>query len=340
MRKTSFYSYFYKEQDGDFVDFKCSFPGVLDLFPYFPDVGLISELSYENYERKTCFAKLIFLPFETLRIKQENNPLIFSYSNEGLSFEREHIRLIRKIVESSDNEHALVLCRNNNGVYCFIGMIKESLIDKLLSEYYYISITGYSHWSARCKNFNLFDFKNGHFEDYNKNQKDFTVQMKDVLDCFDKCSYGTDLKLLKNVLKTIKRQDHGTSFVVFKDSNKAQEQAKRMCDAQRGFTFEKPLNYSEFVKCIPQFIKIDGGILLDSNLTCYAYGCIYDGLLSPEFKGSLANGSRFNSTTLYTHNLNNEKTHGKSVGKGDQLGRVCLGVVFSDDGGVKIAKVK
>lgn len=353
MKKSSFYSYVYKKEGEGYKpeskEFQDCFSKNLDFFPHFPDVKLICELSYQNYERKTCTAKLVFLPFESLRTQTTDNPLVFSYANKEICFVRNQIRLIRKVAESLDKNHALVLYRCKSGIYCFGGIINVSDINKSFSNYYFISINGYSNWSAHCKSYNLFDYKNGYFCDYHKEDKDFTEQAKNVINYFKICSFSSDWRSLNKIMKTIKMQDHGTSFVVFKDAGQARREAERLCCAQRGFLAEKPLEYRELIKCISQFTKIDGGLLLDSNLTCYAYGCIYDGTAKPPFKGSLAYGSRFNSTALYTYELNNPLTHVKPLSEGqtdeERLNRnrkttiCCVGVVFSDDGGVKIAEI-
>lgn len=345
LEKPSFYNYAYtkyeqkvikEERKPDVKEYQIAFIDNLKCFPLFPDIDLISGLSYENYERKACKVNLVFLPFKTLYIKQKKNPLIFSYANKTITFEKDHIRLIRKISESSDNDHALVLCCDDSGIYCFNGIIKVSRIDRAFSDYYYISITGQSQWSARCKNFNLFDFKNGLFCDFN-NSTNYNLQIQDVKDYFVSCDFKIDCDLLQIILDTIIAQNHGTSFVVFKNKDMAISEAKRLCNAQRGLAAKKPLKYREFVKCIPLLTKIDGGLLLDSDLTCYAYGVIYDGVVRDFFEGSLANGSRFNSAMLYTYNLNNPKNRKRAI-MNPQLMK-CLGVVFSDDGGVKIANM-
>lgn len=344
MKKGSYYNYVCTseadEQSKNSKEFQTCFEENLNFFPNFPDVELISELSYENYERKACTAKLVFLPFESLNTKNEKNSLIFSYTNEEITFEKKQIRLIRKVAESLDENHALVLRRNANGIYYFNGIIKEAEIDKSLSDYYFISINGHSDWSARCKNFNLFDFKNGNYCKCDKNDEDFNMQSKCVEDYFKECSFEIDFTEFNSILEAIKRQNHGTSFVVFKDAAQAQIETRRLCSAQRGFAAEKPLECKKLIECVPMFTKVDGGLLLDSNLTCYAYGCIYDGIVSEPFKGSLAHGSRFNSTALYVQNINSAPSNKKKSNIDVKSTTCCVGVVFSDDGGVKIAEIK
>ena len=351
LEKASFYGYAhnkYKKNFGettsDSKNFQNFFLDNLNCFPNFPDVDLISELSYENYERNACKANLVFLPYEAMYAESENYPLIFTYANNEMIFEKGQIRLIRKLAESADENHALVLSHNKNGVYCFVGIINKFEINKAFSDYYFISITGYSNWSARAKNFDLFDFKNGIFCDFNKSSKEFREQAEEVKKYFKACSFDIDSDLLQIILDIINAQNHGTTFVVFNNAKEAETEANRLCDARRGFKAKNPLNYNEFVKCIPQLTKVDGGIILDSELNCYAYGCIYDGHVDEPFKGSLANGSRFNSTALYTHCLNNAPKSDKKTNEENRPDNglkpiVCVGVVFSDDGGVKIAKM-
>lgn len=331
MAKTSFYCYAYnkfsKETDQNSEKYQRYFLENLSYFPNFPDIYLISDLSFENYERNSCQVKLVFLPYESLYVKKDKDPMLFTFANKELFFEKNQIRLVRKLAESTDNDHALVLCRNKNGVYCFVGIIHESRIDETFSDYYFININGYSHWSARCKNFDLFDYKNSYFCEYDKNTKDFNEQSKEVIEYFDSCNFNVCCVSLQKLMNTINVQNHGTAFVVFNDKSKAKAEAKRLCDARRGFKSQKPLKFEFFLKCIPQFTKVDGGFILDNDLTCYGYGCIFDGKVNRFFKGSLANGARFNSTALYTYRLNK-----------NPQSPICVGVVFSDDGGVKIAK--
>lgn len=332
MAKTSYYCYVYSNfgvnADQNSKEYQENFLENLNCFPNFPDIDLISDLSYENYERNACQVNLVFLPYESLYVKKDKDPMLFTFANKGLSFEKNQIRLVRKLAESADKNHALVLCCSKKGIYYFVGIIHESEVKEAFSDYYFISITGYSHWSARCKNFDLFDFKNGCFCDYDKKCKDFNEQSEDVKKYFNSCYFDVNHASLQEIMNTINDQNHGTAFVVFNNKNKAEAEAKRLCDARRGFKPQKPLKFEDFLKCIPQFTKVDGGFLLDNSLTCYGYGCIFDGEINRPFKGSLANGSRFNSTTLYTYGLNK-----------NLRSPVCIGVVFSDDGGVKIAKI-
>lgn len=328
----SFYSYvlnIYNNTDHETEKFERFFLENLFCLPNFPGINLISKLSFENYERNACRVNLVFLPNEDLFVKKYKDPMLFTFDNKALFFEESQIRLARKLAESTDNDHALVLCRNKKGGYYFVGIIdsSEKNINKAFSDYYFISITGYSHWSARCKNFELFDFENGNFCDYKKNDKDFNEQSKEAENYFKSCNFNVKPASLQELMNEINKQNHGTAFVVFKDKGKAKTEADRLCKAQRGFKPRKPLKYKDFLECIPQFTKVDGGFILDNNLTCYGYGCIFDGSVDESFKGSLANGARFNSTALYTYLLNE-----------DSEAPICIGVVFSDDGGVRIAK--
>lgn len=331
----------------NFGNYWNSFYNSLKCLPFFPDVDLIVNLSYEKYERIPCKVNLIFLPFESesLYNKDKDDVLIFSYYNKTMTFSKENIRLIRKLSESSDDNHALVLCCDQDGNYNFQGVINKNEIDDAFSEYYYIKIMGYSHWSAKCKNFNICEYKNGSFGEYIEDDDVFKNQSNGIVDYFLSHSFEMNEDSLREILKKINDQKHGTSFVVFKDENTVKEETERLCSAQRGFKIENCLPHDKLVECLPQFTKVDGGLLLDRELNCYAYGCIYDGVVPKGFKGSLANGSRFNSTALYTYWQNNTLREDSKADSEDQTDNeselpICIGVVFSDDGGVKIAEVE
>ena len=290
----------------------------LNFFPHFPDIDLIIDLSRENYERKICFADLVFLPFNDI----DSSLFSFMYANDKIHFDNSNRRLIRKISESLDNLHALVLRYDkNDNIYCIRGIIEKPKI-KDISNYYLINILGYLKWSSECKNFKLFDYDAGKFYDCHHSVSDLNEQINKVL-----CSVSViNNDNLTKIIKLIVELKHGTSFVVFDSADNANREATRLCNAGRGFAAKHRLEFDELLKCLPQFTKVDGGLILDKELNCYAYGCIYDGTVDDSFLGSLARGSRFNSTKLYVHDLNCNKQ------------MVCFGVVFSDDGGVECVK--
>lgn len=291
----------------------------IQLFPHFPDINIISNLSHENYERKKCVADLVFLPFP----KDVDTSLFsFTYANERILFDGKVQRLIRKISESLDKQHALVLGYDEDtNKYYIMGIVDGSKIDSLFKEYYYISIFGYLKWSVKCSNFNLFDYDAGKFFSFDYHSTEIKRQIDYATNGFTQEFSDIDAEKIKKILETIAEQDHGASFVLFESDALAQQETERLCNANRGFAAKEKLPYEKMLECLPQFTKVDGGLILDINLNCYAYGCIYDGSVdeSEEKKGELDRGSRFNSTKLYLHNIKGQK---------------CAGIVFSDDGGI------
>ncbi len=294
----------------------------IKLFPHFPDINLITDLSCENYERKKCNAKLVFLPFEN---NIDRYPIFFLYDNENICFDNDSRRLIRKILESLDNIHVLVLGYYNNKYY-IRGIVSESDVNDLFTDYYFIEISGYLNWSARCKNFNLFDYYKVAFCEFNHRSSDSDKMIDKVLHSFDYSPLESNMVEFKNILHHVVDQNHGTSFVIFNSDDDAKNEANRLCKAGRGFKGKNILPCNKLIECLPQFAKVDGGLILDINLNCYAYGCIYDGYIDESCEGSLARGSRYNSTKLYVNSLNKKNPS------------TCLGVVFSDDGDLECVK--
>lgn len=335
MAEKSFYSFvreIFSEQEGVNIqnidekgrDYQSYFYNHLEMLPNFPNIEFISELSFQNYERKSCNVKLVFFPSQDF----PTCTMLFKYKNQDLEFSNKNIRLVRKIVETSDDKNVLVLSLNQD-VYCFKGIMKSNQIDLSFSDYYLVEINGYSDWSARCKNFTLFWVKNGYFRNYVSQNEVFKNEVKNIKKQFDALNWKRRNNFYKRSYALLKKMyflGHGTSFIMFKNSKAAQNEAKRLCNANRGFLAEKGLDYSNLKSCVSQFSKVDGGFLLDRNFNCYAYGCIYDGLIIKPYSGSLAKGSRYNSTKLYVHYINSITSY------------KCVGVVISDDGGMTFVK--
>ncbi len=291
----------------------------LTFFPRFPDIELITDLSCENYERKICRAKLIFLPFEN---NIDSSSASFLYDNKDICFNDDSKRLIRKILESLDDLHIIVLGYENNNYY-IKGIINESDINNFFTDYYFIEISGYLDWSARCKNFNLFDYYKGKFCEFNHSSSDLNKYITKIVSSLEIKYSKSFISRLEEILRLIDKQKHGTSFVIFYADEDAKNETERLCNAGRGFKAKSKLLYKDMCETIPQLTKIDGGLIFDIELNCYAYGCIYDGYIDDLFSGSLDSGARYNSVKLYVETFN--KNHSST----------CLGIVFSDDGGVK-----
>jgi len=327
MKINSFYKYISEyvsnESKSYKEDLRANLLHFLNFFPHFPDIELITDLSRENYERKNCAATLVFLPFQ---VEVGNNLASFSFSNKEICFSNENIRLIRKILESLDNHHFLLLEFDSKESKYFIRFIcKKSNINQLTFDYYYIDITGYLKWKAHCKNFRLLGYNEGKFCDFVDNNTFLKTLISSALSKFQESfskSNKESKQKLKKILTLILKQEHGTSFIVFSSEQNAKDETERLCNAGRGFKSENLLSYNELLQCIPQFTKVDGGLILDKNFNCYAYGVIYDGYVDNSYSGSLERGSRYNSTKLYVHTLNNKHF-------------TCVGFVFSDDGGIE-----
>ncbi len=290
----------------------------IHMLPYFPSFELISSLSRENYERKGCTAKLIFFP---PNMQKNGIKCSFVFKGEKKYFVEEKQRLIRKILESLDKQHMLVLKYDSKkSQYYAYGIAPTTKLCNC-SNYYYVSISGYLKWSAQCRNFDLFDYDAGKFYSYNHIEIVTERQLdKVMMKCVKK--FPAINKNLINLLRNLNDLGRGVAIVIFASEEAATSERNRLCNANRGFAANKKLSYEALENCLSQFTKVDGGLLLDANLNCYAYGCIYDGEITVHFKGNLERGSRYNSTALYVKCMEN-------------ISKPCIGIVISDDGGIE-----
>ena len=310
-----------------------------NFFPKFPDIELIADLSRENYERKKCTGEFVFLPFPQ---DEDLSVLTFKYANDKMSFKKDNIRLLRKVLEALDDSHKLVFAFNDCDNNYYIHGIVASNDECRLKNFYSFKILGYLKLSAKCKDFNLFDYDAGYYFSYEHSKIELEKQIIEAVSSYKRVFEKTNGNKLEQILRAIVKENRGTSLVIFNTEEIANTEVQRLCRAGRGFSGEKVLAYEELLDNLAQFIKVDGGLILDSELRCYAYGCIFDGVVDEGFNGLLAYGSRHNSTWLYIYQfIENKKKYSETDIESEENLEMrknmekSMGIIFSDDGGVK-----
>ena len=307
------------------------------LFPNAPNIRVITQISSEKYERKQCQSNMVFLPNS-----EEAKPLTLEYYGITYPFDLYNTRAIRKLLESVDSEHALVFVWDEvKEMYYTRGVDSLSAFESgdMSSESYIVKITNSMTWLISVCGIPLLGYKNGNYVTSNDIQQDSEEKINSIINKIAKLAqknsiHQYDENVWHDICSDIINAGHGTSFVLYVDSNEAKKEAERLSKYKRGIMPKKPQNFFESLirnEYLKQNIAIDGGLVFDISGRCYAYGCIFDGTLPEifdaqpsQFEGMSSRGSRFNSMLLYIY-LKNHSSDCKDFYE------KCLGVVFSDD---------
>ena len=291
------------------------------LFPSFPDIQLVINISGQKYEKSECQAKIVFLP------EQYKNyfDLDIRYE-EPINFHTDQVNVIRKLLQAVDKNHCLVCQQVDEEKHIIIGTAPLKRFVKNLIPI--IEICGHMCWRAYIGNLYLFEYKNG--------------QYKPLRDKIDKWELREKLENRFNVLKKspekvkkiieiitiISELNHGTSIIIMEQKN-CQKEIAMLANEKSGHGIKllEPIKFqskkkSEIKSFLSQITQIDGGLIINLEAECSAIGIIFDGVVDENFQGDRGRGSRFNSVKLYVAKITSKAN--------------CLGVIVSDDGYVDI----
>ncbi len=288
-----------------------AFPG-----SHFIDLNGLIMLSSMMYEQQPCHGRIVFVPhtFEgELSIKYENTAYQFS-SN------RDHIEMIRKLLQPLDSKHAIVFYLKDN-CYVAVGVARWGEFTSKAT--YIINIRRHMSWEISYLGKPLFQYKDGIFM---KCERPDYISYE-IIRKIKSDKYGfpnIDTQALCKAIKKFADNTHGTSFVVFENDNDARDEAIRLSGKNRGVYVYKEL--SVLKKDIVQTVNVDGGLIFSASGNFYGFSYIFDGTI-PEieqddivYDGTSYKGSRHNSLGLYIYCKNSE-------------GIKCIGVVISSDNG-------
>lgn len=201
-----------------------------------------------------------------------------------VSCSEENKREIRKLLEMTDDETALLV--SNNDV---IGMTKDKVYKS------YINFSGNGKWSIHRYNLAIpFISVEGNSCKYHviSQENEFQQAYQQVFK--DSGNYSA----IKAIVDSAKKQKHGTAIVV---SENADAEASRLSSYTRAICItphslvNSDLSVDE--KLIRSLTSIDGALIISPDGICYAIGAILDGEAC--CPGLTARGARYNSLLNY-----------------------------------------
>lgn len=301
-------------------------PDIFGDYPESPNWRLITELSGQMYEKQQCNAAMAFI--EDGSQIEKKFTLKF---NDPIDFNRDNLRLIRKHLQTTDQNHVLMVqayksddgkvltdrygnkSMKATGIYLLENKLEENML--------LVKITEHMVWHAEKQGEFLFEYKDGYFDEENPEDK-FKEKINQAETCY-KNLFNKQCEWLHPVIKVLKATKHGAVIVIHEE---AINEANRLTSPNvgHGTKLKAQKNYGDngFKQMIRLASKIDGGFLFDKNGNLVAYGVVFDGTVPNDAAdcdtikyGNPARGSRYNSLLLYTI-LHRDK---------------CMAIVFSDD---------
>lgn len=218
---------------------------------------------------------------------------------------QDNMRTIRKLLQIADKELPLVVCKNT-----ILGFGLRSSHECIK---YKILFNGFMHWELWKNNKVIITHENGRciFHNYKREDKWYKVLINKYF------PENFDILPIIDVISTAVKQRHGTSILIMED---AYSETKRLCNADRGIRIEKKC-MSKNLQILEKMTSIDGAILLDLGCNCWGMGIILDG--NSIVCGKNSRGARYNSVYNYVANRRID-------------GRICIGIIISEDGMVDI----
>lgn len=318
---------------------------VYPLLPFAPNMEVLNAIQYlsaATYEQSKCKDKtIVFLADAKILDKVVVDvPLDEQIKISITSPNSKNTKILRKLINPLPTDCCYIFGKKgNDDIYYAIGSTQEK---NLCNELYYkCTIIDQMSWKLSLhsgnKEIGLFACEYSSYKEYPNKCEEEKVKDKEQQEKYelkkkmeekgvDEAFKETIEQIHSLVFQYLKNEKCGTSFAIFKANRnrtkgKACAEAKRLAGDQpaRGYLLKNfsPLTFD----VLKQIMNIDGGIIVDTNNVCYAYGCIFDGKVKKGFRGERASGARHNSMKMYVEN---------------QRKGTCVGIVFSEDGGCEI----
>ena len=345
----------YDESKDDNELNRCIF-SICKNFINFPSLEIVEYISATYYEKCPCENKSI--AFIVGHANRQHFITDFSALSE-IYFNKYKVKLVRKLLQPLEKDSILVFeYSEEKNCYIAAGIAKEKKMSEIAapSVYYRVNFVKYMQWtielSCRKKETELalpskektqkaidqivvplLGYKQGKWVSYlefkSKKDKDIDDVVETLKEKFNITSLSR-LKRLKRLLTQIYDCEVGTSCIIFKNPRHAEKEAELFEEKNRAIKLQKPTGFTPML--IKTILDIDGGVIFDSHCKCYAYGCIYDGILTESFKGDISRGARHNSTKMYVNNRHCDN----GLGKHEKGNKPCVGIAFSEDGGLVV----
>lgn len=270
------------------------------------DISLVQTLSALTYEGDYINCSILVPRYDHTgeRRTRRNGGLNVSF-REPIPFAVSHLRQVRKLVEMSDKDIALVV--NQQGKICGLSVSKPAAYEC------HLRIWGHLSWTITYNETKKLSYYNAKYHIHPQRRHD--VQIARTLGPIGESLNTEQSARVEAVIRAAATQSHGTIVIIGSREDAAAE-TKRLCDA-RSATGISTINLSENMHLIRYLTAIDGALIMDTDCRCSCIGAILDGDFTA--KGNPARGARYNSTVRY-------------VKRRAELGEQFAGIVISEDG--------
>lgn len=268
------------------------------------NLDYINDLSGEHYEKAECISNMTFLPNGVVeKLKMDD----WVYHFEDISFSSENSRLLRKLLQITQEELYLVLGKvNERKPFQVLGICRKDSLKQIEKNEkgetipcIHVEIKKHMQWKLFLNEKYIMTCKNGHYIIENSDDSYEKIYLAEkIQNYFGKRDEGYDA-LIGSIMKS-QNQWHGTMLVIM-DSKNAHEEAERLSSLNYGFKEKEPHIQPE----INHINAIDGSVIIDIDGKVHGIGMILDGISWD--KGELATGARHNSAKKYCSYLRNSK---------------------------------
>lgn len=270
------------------------------------DISLIQTLSALTYEGDYINCSILIPRYDhTGERRTRRNGGLDVALKEPVPFAVSHLRQVRKLVEMSDKEVALVV--NQKGKICGLTASRPAAYEC------HLRMWGHLSWTITYNENNKLSYYNAGYHIHTRRSHD--VQITRTFGKIGETLTDEQSARIEAVIRAASAQSHGTILIIGSPEDAASE-SKRLGDA-RSATGISTVKLSEKMHLIRYLTAIDGALIMDTDSSCSCIGAILDGDFTA--RGNPARGARFNSTVRY-------------VRRRAELGQTFVGIVLSEDG--------
>lgn len=243
------------------------------------DIDRCTDISLYPYEKRACYGRMLFLSADEVDSLEGT---VVRFREEDAKRELKEIQGTRKFLEACGDGVLLVEREKHH----LLGM--AILNPEKIQKYPYVKFNGTAKWELIIQNRTVLCYEMGR---YYANREEKTQNCKIQLE-------GLEIKNfeeLEKVFKVLENTSHGAIVIMAKD---AEKEAKRLARAGRATSILPfMINENAGYNLLKGLLNVDGAVLINHELRCYAFGTILDG--EARTKGKEKRGARYNSSRNY-----------------------------------------
>ena len=245
-------------------------------------LNIFNSLAFLTYEKGNAEGLIHF----TNQLAEIDFLFEFKSPEKYGNFSMNNLRLIRKLLELSDQKENIGIISDTNTIY---GIGKPKSDENLYS----VSFSKDHKWTLLKNSTDLLTMKNNLlvFSNSLPSKKDFMKYAGKIFPGSEKIAE------MHSIIMALCEQHKGTILVIKKDASELAQKYQDLAILTKKVKLD-----SENVR---KLSSIDGAILMDENCICHGFGAVLDGLDSG--CGNRARGSRFNSSERFYKLYRNEK---------------------------------